>query len=104
MNTTKTLLALLLCTNFFTLTFGQKFGKAEVNFSDPFQIDSSDYFIIPKLIDNDQQQVYGKGKGYIPWGNYSDILFYNSKTNQLVGEYSNDNIPDNSNWRIPYKS
>lgn len=65
-----------------TFTLGQKFGKDEVNFSDPFQIDSSEYFLIPKLIDHDPQQVYGKGKGYLPWGSYSDILFYNSKTNQ----------------------
>jgi len=26
--------------------------------------------------------MYGKGKGYLPWGNYSDILFYNTKTDQ----------------------
>jgi hypothetical protein len=76
------LLTLLLSVTISTLTFGQKFGKDEVNFSDPFQIDSSEYFLIPKLIDNDNQQAYGKGKGYLPWGNYSDILFYNSKTNQ----------------------
>jgi hypothetical protein len=75
------LLALFLSATFSTLTFGQKFGKDEVSFSDPFQIDSSEYFLIPKLIDNDNQRAYGKGKGYLPWGNYSDILFYNSKTN-----------------------
>jgi hypothetical protein len=64
----------------FNLAYGQK--KEEINFSDPLQIDSSEYFLIPKLIDNDNQQAYGKGKGYLPWGNYSDILFYNSATNQ----------------------
>ncbi|MBX3255197.1 MAG: hypothetical protein KF862_13745 [Chitinophagaceae bacterium] len=64
------------------LTFGQKPGKDEVNFSDPFQIDSSEYFLIPALIDNDDQQTYGKGKGYLPWGNYSDMIFYNAQTNQ----------------------
>ena len=78
----QTLMTLLFSAIFSTLAFGQKFGKDEVNFSDPFQIDSSEYFLIPKLIDNDYQQTYGKGKGYLPWGNYSDIVFYNSKTNQ----------------------
>ena len=76
------LMILLFSAAFSNLTLGQKFGKDEVNFSDPFQIDSSEYFLIPKLIDHDPQQVYGKGKGYLPWGSYSDILFYNSKTNQ----------------------
>jgi hypothetical protein len=61
-------------------SFGQK--KDEINFSDPFQIDSSDYFLIPRLIDSDNQASYGKGKGYLPWGNYNDIYFYNSTTNQ----------------------
>lgn len=75
-------LTLILSTTFSALAFGQKFGKDEVSFSDPFQIDSSEYFLIPKLIDNDNLQAYGKGKGFLPWGNYSDILFYNSKTNQ----------------------
>ena len=56
--------------------------KEEINFSDPFQIDSSDYFLIPKLIDNDEQEVYGKGKGSLPWGDYSDIHFYNARTNE----------------------
>ncbi|MBX2922598.1 MAG: hypothetical protein KF746_10440 [Chitinophagaceae bacterium] len=65
-----------------TWALGQKPGKDEVNLSDPFQIDSSDYFLIPELIDNDNQQAYGKGKGYLPWGNYSHIIFYNAKTNQ----------------------
>ena len=75
------LMTILFSAIFSTLTFGQKFGKDEVNFSDPFQMDSSEYFLIPKLIDNGNQQAYGKGS-YLPWGSYSDILFYNSKTNQ----------------------
>jgi hypothetical protein len=73
-------LTFLIIASCFTLTYGQK--KDEINFSDPLQIDSSEYFLIPKLIDNDNQQAYGKGKGYLPWGNYSDMYFYNSKTNQ----------------------
>ena len=60
--------------------FAQK--KDEINFSDPFQIDSSEYFLIPRLVDNDDQDAYGKGKGYLPWGNYSDVFFYNSSTRQ----------------------
>jgi hypothetical protein len=66
-----------------TLIFAQKSGKDEVNYSDPFQIDSSEYFIIPKLVDGDDQKEYGKGKGFMPWGNYSEIYFYNSKTSQV---------------------
>lgn len=77
----QTFVTLLFFAIFFTSTFGQKYGKDEINFSDPFQIDSSEYFLIPKLIDNFNQQAYGKGKGYIPFGNYSDINFYNLKTN-----------------------
>ena len=64
----------------FTLTFAQK--KDEINFSEPFQIDSSAYFLIPQLVDNDNQSDYGKGKGYLPWGNYKEIFFYNSATKQ----------------------
>lgn len=78
----KILITLILWATFSTFTFGQKVAKDEVNLSDPFQIDSSEYFLIPKLIDYDNQQAYGKGKGFLPWGNYSDILFYNSRTNQ----------------------
>ena len=67
---------------FCTSLIGQKFDKDEINFSDPSQIDSSEYFLIPKLVDNDNKVDYGKGKGYLPWGNYSNIYFYNSRTNQ----------------------
>lgn len=63
-----------------SIAFAQK--KDETNFSDPFQIDSSAYFLIPRLVDNDNQQAYGKGKGYLPWGCYSEIFFYNASTRQ----------------------
>lgn len=56
--------------------------KDEINYSDPFQIDSSEYFLIPRLIDSENHEAFGKGKGFLPWGNYRDIYFYNSKTNQ----------------------
>lgn len=56
--------------------------KEEVNFSDPFQIDSSEYFLIPLLVDEDNKQAYGKGVGLLPWGDYIDVYFYNSTTNQ----------------------
>ena len=78
----RTLMVVPFVAFFFASASAQKVGKDEVNFSDPFQIDSSDYFLIPKLIDNDNQQAYGKGKGYLPWGNYSDVYFYDSKKNQ----------------------
>ena len=60
--------------------FAQK--KEEINFSDALQIDSSEYFLIPRLVDESNKDQYGKGKGYTLWGNYSDIYFYNTKTNQ----------------------
>src|SRR5688572_14349554 len=71
----------LLSLFFVVVSFGQK-DKTQENYSDPFQIDSSVYFIIPRLVDSDNEAQYGKGKGFLPWGNYRDIIFYNSKTNQ----------------------
>ena len=71
---------LMLIAFFSTTGFAQK--KDEINFSDPFQIDSSEYFLIPRLVDNDNQDAYGKGKGYLPWGNYSEVVFYNASTKQ----------------------
>lgn len=56
--------------------------KIEVNYSEPIQVDSSAYFMIPELIDNDNRDAYGKGKGYLLGGAYRDIYFYNSATNQ----------------------
>lgn len=71
---------LLTALSVFTISsFSQK--KEEINFSDPFQIDSSEYFIIPRMIDNENNHLYGKGKSYLPWGNYNDIIFYNAQTN-----------------------
>ena len=77
----KQILATLAVIAFFsTAISGQK--KEEVNFSDPFQIDSSAYFLIPELVDSDNKQAYGKGIGFFPWGAYMDIYFYNSNTNR----------------------
>ena len=56
--------------------------KEDINFSDPFQIDSSEYYLIPELVDNDNKDVYGKVVGYLSWGDYIDIYFYNSTTKQ----------------------
>jgi hypothetical protein len=66
----------------FVSTAGLAQKKDEINLSDPYQIDSSEYFIIPRLVDNDNKEEYGKGKGYLPWGNYSEVFFYNSTTRQ----------------------
>lgn len=54
--------------------------KDEVNFTDAFQLDSTEYFMIPKLISGDNEAAYGKGKGYLPYGNYSEINLYNAAT------------------------
>ena len=63
--------------------------KEEVNFSDPIQVDSSEYFIIPQLIDNDERGEFGKGKGYFPWGAYRDVYFYDSKSNLTKKVFGN---------------
>ena len=73
--------ALFLIMFIYTKTLGQK--KDEINFSDPLQIDSSEYFLIPELVDNDNKEAYGKGIGFLPWGDYMDIYFYNSNTKQI---------------------
>ena len=79
----KITITILLINLFNHAGLAQKSGKDEVNFSDPYQIDSSAYFLIPKLVDNDNAAAFGKGKGYLPWGHYSDVFFYNSATNQV---------------------
>ncbi len=76
------LLTLIILANCISILYGQK--KDEINFSDPYQIDSSDFFLIPRLIGNENTEAYGKGKGYLPWSCYSDINFYNAKTNQTT--------------------
>jgi hypothetical protein len=65
---------------FFALASAQK--KDEINFSDAYQLDSSEYFLIPRLLDDSNKDQFDKGKGYILWSYYTDILFYNTKTNQ----------------------
>ncbi|HWI92624.1 MAG TPA: hypothetical protein VNT20_15215 [Flavisolibacter sp.] len=65
---------------FFSLASAQK--KDEINFSDAYQLDSSEYFLIPRLLDDSNKDYFDKGKGYILWGHYTDLLFYNTKTNQ----------------------
>ena len=71
---------LLLIASFSMAIFAQK--KEEINFSDPVQVDSSAYFLIPRLVDDVNKDAYGKGKGYLPWGNYNEIFFYNAATKQ----------------------
>lgn len=63
--------------------------KDDVNFSDPFQIDSSEFYLIPELVDDDNRAVYGKGVGYLNWGDYMDIYFYNSSTKQTKKLFGN---------------
>lgn len=63
-----------------TVLFAQK--NDEIVFSDAIQVDSSEYFMIPRLLDDDNKEAYGKGKGFPLWGSYTNITFYNTKTNQ----------------------
>ena len=74
------LASLLLLVLISTSAFAQK--KDEINFSDPFQIDSSEYYLIPELVDNDNREAYGKNVSYFNWGDYIDIYFYNSTTKE----------------------
>jgi hypothetical protein len=60
--------------------FAQK--KEEIAFSDAYQIDNSEYFLIPRLLDDSNKDQFDKGKGSVLWGNYTDIIFYNTKTDQ----------------------
>lgn len=66
---------------FFSTASSQK--KDEINFSDAYQLDSSEYFLIPRLLDDSNKDLFDKGKGYVLWGHYTDLLFYNTKTNQV---------------------
>lgn len=84
----KRLFILLFILSFlFVTAFAQKPGKYEENFSSPFQLDSSEYYIIPKIIDGDNRDAYGKI--LYSWDNYVDVVFYNSKTNQSKKVFGN---------------
>jgi len=77
------LITLLFAIAIFNFSFGQEIGKkSEINYSDPIQVDSSEYFLIPKVFDNDDKESYGKSLNYYGWGSYTNIFFYNSKTNE----------------------
>lgn len=94
--------------------------KEEIVFSDAFQIDSSEYFLIPRLLDDATKDQYDKGRGYVLWGNYTDVIFYNTKNNQskklfegrlvLIAPfltkrnsyYSTEKEPDVSNNILPH--
>jgi len=74
------LLTILTLSVSISVLFAQK--KEEITFADAYQIDSSKYFLIPKLLDDSNKDHYEKGKGNVLWGNYTDVIFYNSTTNQ----------------------
>lgn len=57
-------------------------GKSEISLSEPFQIDSSEYYIFPRFVDDYNRDAYGSGKGYLPGQDYSEIFFYNSRTKE----------------------
>lgn len=102
---------------FFSAASAQK--KDEINFSDAFQLDSSEYFLIPRLLDDSNKDQFDKGKGFVLWGHYTDILFYNTKTNQVKkicqdklalispflqkrsSYYEQEKVPDLSNNILP---
>jgi hypothetical protein len=71
---------------------GQKPVKNIIAFSDAVQIDSSDYFLIPILAKIDNNNIYGKSATKTPVGSYSDILFYNSKTNISQKLFPNESV------------
>jgi hypothetical protein len=51
-------------------------------FSDPFQIDSSAYFLVPRLVENDNQQAYGKEKVICPGAITARYFFTTSLPNK----------------------
>jgi len=75
------LFALVIAVCLCTVLAAQK--KDEIVFTDAIQVDSSEYFMIPRLLDDQNKGAYGKGKGHPLWGSYTNISFYNTKTNQI---------------------
>jgi hypothetical protein len=61
--------------------FAQK-DKIGTDLSEAYQLDSSEYFMIPQLLNETTKEVYGKGKGIVPWTSYTEVILYNSSTNQ----------------------
>lgn len=60
-------------------SFSQK--KTEINYTEAFQIDSSEFYLIPELIDGDNRNSYGKI--WNTWGNYSNVHIYDAKNNTV---------------------
>ena len=59
------LLTILTLSVSISVLFAQK--KEEITFADAYQIDSSKYFLIPKLLDDSNKDHYEKGKGNVLW-------------------------------------
>jgi hypothetical protein len=78
----KSISAFFVCLAVWATAWGQKDKTIEPRFAGPIQVDSSQYYLIPRLLDAQNSVAYGNGKGYLPWGHYADILFYNAATNQ----------------------
>lgn len=54
--------------------------KIETVYSDPMQLDSSEWFMIPVFIDREEEsEGLSKVAG---WGDYRDIIFYNQRTKE----------------------
>jgi hypothetical protein len=71
-------------------SFAQLRSTDAVAYSQPMQVDSSDYFIIATLIDKTNKAKYSFSQSgiYRTMGSWTNILFYNSKTNKTKKLFS----------------
>jgi len=83
----KTFSSFILIVLFNTISYGQEFYnlKEGINYGQIQQIDSTEFFLIPKLIDKSNKsqfsldRSYSSNQGLIVW---TEIIFYDSKLNK----------------------
>jgi len=84
---------LLLVMVAFTLpivSFSQVQNRNGKNYEQPVQVDSTDYYLIPKLVDKTNRAKYGSGNNYYNgYGVVTDLYMYNSKTKSSKSLFGN---------------
>ncbi len=75
---TRIFLSFVFLLNIFQVSAQKKNG---ILFDDAVQIDSSEWFLIPEKIGLADIESYGKGKGFVPGGDYKEVMIYNAQTN-----------------------
>ncbi len=86
--------------------FAQIRSSDAVAYSQPMQVDSSDYFIIATIVDKTNKAKYSFGQIgiYRGMGNWTNVLFYNSKTNKTKKLFSNGPIAVGSVTQANYST